>query len=125
MPNTDHSITFWQQAASYFKNDKDVIFDLFNEPYPDRMSGSGNAWKCLRDGGSCDGINFQVAGMQALLNAVRSAGANNVVMIGGLTWANDLSQWLQYVPNDPQNQIAASAHLYNFNGCNNPNCWNS
>jgi hypothetical protein len=32
--------------------------------------------------------------MQSLVNAVRATGAINVIMAGGLTWTNDLSQWL-------------------------------
>ena len=36
--------------------------------------------------------------MQALVNAVRSTGASNVIMTGGLTWTNDLTQWLTYEP---------------------------
>lgn len=58
MPNTDHSIAFWEQVANYFKNDKDVIFDIFNEPYPDRMSMYGDHWGCLKNGGTCDGIDY-------------------------------------------------------------------
>ena len=34
MPNKEHSIAFWQSCASYFKDKHNVIFDLFNEPYP-------------------------------------------------------------------------------------------
>ena len=57
------------------------------------------------------------------MNAIRNKGAANVLMIGGLAYSNDLSKWLDYVPRDPLNQIAARAHLYNFNYCNNVNCW--
>lgn len=63
--------------------------------------------------------------MQSLVDAVRRKGANNPIIVGGLAYSNDLSKWLEYVPYDPQKQIAASAHLYNFNYCNNRNCWES
>ena len=36
MPNLDHSVDFWKSCASYFKNQPNVMFDIFNEPYPDR-----------------------------------------------------------------------------------------
>jgi endoglucanase len=39
--------------------------------------------------------------MQTLVNAVRSTSANNVIMLGGLEYANDLTQWLQYEPTGP------------------------
>ena len=62
MPNDDHSIALWISVASRFKNKPNVIFDLFNEPYPDRYSWS-DAWRCYRDGGVCEGITYKVAGM--------------------------------------------------------------
>jgi aryl-phospho-beta-D-glucosidase BglC (GH1 family) len=38
MPNKDHSITFWQDCARYFMNKPNVLFDVFNEPFPERFS---------------------------------------------------------------------------------------
>jgi hypothetical protein len=63
--------------------------------------------------------------MQTMLDAVRSTGANNVVMAGGLTWSNDLTGWLAHKPADPDHNLAASWHSYNFNGCSKESCWNS
>ncbi len=63
--------------------------------------------------------------MQDLVNAVRSTGAKNVILIGGLSYSNDLSEWLTFRPYDSINQIAASAHLYNFNACSTSSCWES
>ena len=59
-----------------------MLFDLFNEPYPDAANNfqdAAAAWKCLRDGGTCTGITYPVAGTQSLVNAVRATGATNVV----------------------------------------------
>jgi len=102
MPNKEHSIAFWQSCASYFKDKHNVIFDLFNEPYPNfgTLDYEGS-WRCWRDGGWCPGVNYDVAGMQDMINAVRGVGANNVLILGGLSYANDLTKWLQYVPHDP------------------------
>ena len=63
--------------------------------------------------------------MQDLVNAVRGVGAKNVILVGGLSYSNDLSQWLSYKPYDPLTQLAASAHLYNFNKCSTSYCWES
>src|SRR5258708_3953092 len=63
--------------------------------------------------------------MQTLVNTVRATGATNVLMLGGLAWSNDLSQWLANKPSDPQNNLAASVHIYNFNACSNSSCWDS
>ncbi|MER7834541.1 cellulose binding domain-containing protein [Streptomyces sp. NPDC096040] len=126
MPDKQYSPAFWASVAGTFKDDPAAVFDLFNEPYPDRATSSAtDAWKCWRDGGTCPGISYPVAGMQDLVNAVRGAGAKNVVMAGGLAYSNDLSQWLTYKPTDPAGNLAAAWHVYNFNSCSNESCWNS
>ncbi|WP_099903537.1 cellulase family glycosylhydrolase [Streptomyces sp. TLI_171] len=119
--------TFWSSVATTFKNDPSVVFDMFNEPYPDRaVSGLDQAWNCWRDGGSaCPGINYTVSGMQTLVNSVRTAGANNVIMLGGLAYSNDLGQWLAHKPTDPAGNLAAAWHVYNFNTCSSQSCWSS
>jgi endoglucanase len=128
MPDAQFAPTFWSQLATMFKGNDAVVFDLFNEPHPDAANNFSNAtaaWTCLRDGGACAGIGFPVAGMQSLVNAVRATGATNLIMTGGLTWTNDLSQWLTFTPTDPTGNLAASWHSYNFNGCANTTCWDN
>jgi hypothetical protein len=83
------------------------------------------AWRCLRDGGTCTGFTYEVAGMQDLVDAVRATGATNVIMTAGLTWTNDLTQWLTYKPADPTGNLMASWHSYNFNACVTVSCWDS
>jgi endoglucanase len=128
MPDSAESVPFWTSVANTFKGNDAVIFDLFNEPYPERADNSNETegWQCWLNGGSdCVGISYQVAGMQTLVNAVRSTGANNVIMLGGLEYSNDLTQWLQYEPTDPDGNLVASWHSYNFNTCNSQSCWTS
>jgi endoglucanase len=128
MPDAAESVPFWTSVANAFKGNDAVIFDLFNEPYPEQADGDNETegWQCWLNGGSdCVGISYAVAGMQTLVNAVRSTGASNVIMLGGLEWANDLTQWLAYEPTDPDHNLVASWHSYNFNACNNQSCWTS
>jgi len=126
MPDMQYTPSFWSSVASTFKADPAVVFDLFNEPYPDRAtSTTTQAWQCWKDGGTCPGIGYQVAGMQDLVDAVRGTGAKNVVMAGGLAYSNDLGQWLTYKPTDPTGNLVAAYHVYNFNTCANESCWNS
>ena len=128
MPDVDESVPFWSSVASTFKGNDAVIFDLFNEPYPDRgLPTEADAWECWRNGGAfCrTGIHYPVAGMQTLVNAIRTTGATNVIMLGGLGYANDLSQWLTYEPTDPDHNLVASWHSYNFNSCSDEPCWTS
>jgi hypothetical protein len=128
MPDAEYAPKFWTGVANMFKGNNAVLFDLFNEPYPDaanNWSDAAAAWKCLRDGGTCTGISYPVAGMQSLVDAVRATGATNILLIPGLTWTNDLTQWLAYKPVDPAGNIVASWHSYNFNACVTTACWDS
>jgi endoglucanase len=126
MPDTS-AVKFWKSIANAFKDNDSVIFDLFNEPYPDRALGNDAvAWRCWLDGGSAcsPGISYPAVGMQALVDTVRSTGANNVMMLGGISWAHNLIQWLNFEPKDPDHDLVASWHSYNTNPCNTRACWN-
>jgi endoglucanase len=127
MPDARYTPQFWAGVAAAFKGNDAVVFDLFNEPYPEIASDWDKTlgWQCWRDGGTCTGLTYEVAGMQDLVDAVRATGATNVLMLGGLEWANDLREWLAHKPVDPVNNIAASWHAYSFNACATETCWDS
>jgi endoglucanase len=78
-----NSLTFWSDVAARYKNDGRVMFELYNEPHD-------VSWPFWKSGGTVSG-GWQVVGMQQLYDAVRAAGADNLVVIGGLDWAFDLS----------------------------------
>jgi hypothetical protein len=126
MPDAQFAPSFWTGVANTFKDNR-IVFDLFNEPFPERASGSSETagWTCWRDGGTCPGITYQVAGFQSLVNAVRATGNTNVILLGGLAFSNDLTQWLQFKPTDPTGNLAAFAHIYNFNSCSSTSCFDS
>ncbi|MBV9451356.1 MAG: cellulase family glycosylhydrolase [Streptosporangiaceae bacterium] len=126
MPDAAQAIPFWTSVANTFKGNNAVIFDLFNEPFASRATGSdASGWTCWLNGGTCAGIPYQVAGMQSMVNAVRSTGASNVLMLGGEEFSNEMTSWLQFKPTDPDNNLVASWHSYNFNSCSNQSCWTS
>ena len=127
MPDSAQAIPFWSSVAAAFKGNDAVIFDLFNEPYASRADNNNTTegWQCWETGSPCTGINYPVAGMQQMITAVRNAGANNVIMLGGEEYANDLTDWLQFEPTDPDHNLVASWHSYNFNACNTQSCWTS
>jgi endoglucanase len=119
MPDDD-SVTFWQQVAGRFKGYNNVLFELFNEPHqPQAYSGSPNMWQCWfsgcdisKDNGYADDchctkmLSYHAVGMQTLVDAVRdTAGASNLVLVGGLNWGYDLSQL-------PNHQITGSNVVY-------------
>jgi endoglucanase len=126
MPDEDHAPAFWTSVATALKGDVGIVFDLYNEPYPDK--GTSDPGDCLLNGCSLSvwtGYTgaAQAAGMQELVTAVRNTGAQNVLMIGGWSYANALQSWLQYEPKDPLNNQAASFHNYNYTACNDAVCW--
>ena len=127
MPDAAQAIPFWSSVATAFKGNDAVIFDLFNEPFASRAdnNNSTEGWQCWETGSPCTGISYPVAGMQQMITAVRNAGANNVIMLGGEEFSNDLTGWLQFKPTDPDNNLVASWHSYNFNTCSNQSCWTS
>ncbi len=103
MPNRDHTLEFWRQVAAAYGSNNRVIFDLYNEPFPDSNRDTPEAWRCWRDGGTCGGMSFQAAGMQELVDTIRSTGATNVLMVGGVQYAATLSHWVANKPTDPRN----------------------
>jgi hypothetical protein len=133
MPDEAYAPAFWTSVATAFKNDPAVIFDLFNEPYPNRNTDSTESWECVLTGsagGTCKNLHYQAAGMQQLLDAVRATGSTNVVMVGGPQYAGDLDHWLEFEPVDPLHQLAASIHIYwdkpsrpDYSPCYASSCW--
>jgi aryl-phospho-beta-D-glucosidase BglC (GH1 family) len=116
-----NSVTFWQQVATAYASDPKVIFELYNEPFIGSSGPSAADWILWQNGGSFDASaatsqsnaytgTFQVVGMQALYNAVRGTGAPNLVIIGGLNWAYDLSGVTLYPINGTN--IAYATHPY-------------
>jgi hypothetical protein len=116
MADLDHAPTFWSSVARTFRSSPAVLFDLYNEP-------NGISWPCWHDGCLLP-KGWRSAGMQALVNAVRSTGARQPIIASGLDSGNGLSSWLRYRPHDPAGQLAAGFHAYNFLPCAAVACWN-
>ena len=131
MADADHAGAFWTSVATAFKGDAGIVFDIFNEPYlaTSNISDGTDPWDCLENG--CEANlqtplsgTYATAGTQSLVTAIRATGAQNVIMVSGLGYTSDLSSWLTHKPTDPTGNLAASLHLYNFNGCTDEACWN-
>lgn len=120
MADADHAPAFWSSVAAAFRDDGATLLDLYGEP-------SWISWSCWADGCSyADKYGtWQTAGMRQMLSTVRQAGAHNIVLLSGDSYANDLSEWLAYAPSDPDGQVAASFHLYGDNTCHEEACWDS
>ena len=94
---TADDVTFWKDAANRYKNNPAVMYELFNEPH-------SMSWPVWQNGGHADdkhrdtnaaentqAVADDAVGMQALVDAVRSTGAKNLIVAGGIDWSYDLS----------------------------------
>lgn len=136
MPDAE-SLDFWTSAAGEYADNPSVIFDAFNEPYSRYDQSAGRwalqlTWECWRDGGCLaptqddrteplNGETFQAVGMASVVSTIRAAGAEQPILLNGLDYANDVSNWLDHAPSDPQ--LIASVHSYPFKPCNTEACW--
>eukprot|EP00633_Aureoumbra_lagunensis_P007315 CAMPEP_0197319548 /NCGR_PEP_ID=MMETSP0891-20130614/55370_1 /TAXON_ID=44058 ORGANISM="Aureoumbra lagunensis, Strain CCMP1510" /NCGR_SAMPLE_ID=MMETSP0891 /ASSEMBLY_ACC=CAM_ASM_000534 /LENGTH=335 /DNA_ID=CAMNT_0042810541 /DNA_START=272 /DNA_END=1276 /DNA_ORIENTATION=- len=113
MPNTQFSIDTWASLAAKFANDLNVLFELFAEP-------ESTDWNCWRFGSDFCSLPYRVAGMDRLVTTIRETGANNVLLLPGISKGTDLSNWLEFVPEQNQN-LAASLRI--FDHCLDLACW--
>lgn len=125
-PKAEHA-EFWKVFAKQYANHPAVLFDIFNEPH-------GISWDVWKRGGFVghkEGVDesaflndeekrknagFESVGMQGLVDAVRSTGAKNIVIAGGLFWCNDLTGITRgYELEDKLgNGVMYSWHTYNW-----------
>lgn len=108
------SEAFWTDVAGVYANHPAVLFDLYNEP-------KDVSWEVWKNGGDVvegkDGAyRYHTCGLQELINIIRKTGARNVVIVGGLDWAYDLSGVLNgYALSDPSgNGVVYATHIYEW-----------
>jgi glucose/arabinose dehydrogenase len=134
LPDADHAPAFWTGVATAFRADHGVFFDPVNElgmdGYDNPSLSASQQWSCWLNGCTVDslydGTPYQAVGIQSLVTTIRSTGATQPIILGGLAYNSDLSQLLTHLPTDPTvgsseplNQLMASAHIYDF-GTNCP-----
>jgi hypothetical protein len=119
MPDTN-SIVFWKDFAPRYANHPAVLFDLYNEPHDVSWDVWLNGGMILDKPNQRGAVakNYECVGMQAMLDAVRSTGAKNVCIAGGLDWAYDFSGILAGRQlSDPQgNGVIYANHCYDNKG---------
>jgi endoglucanase len=114
LPDAEHSPDFWRTLATEYRDDRSVLFDIYNEPRP------GVSWDCWEYGCAIEDhwIGwYDAVGMTQLIETVRSTGAEQPILVPGISWARDLSGWLSHLPDDPANALVASNHTYNPTPC--------
>ena len=109
VPKTEN-ITFWKAIAAHFKDNPMVMFDVFNEP-------QANDWQTwLHGGGTVNGAT--VVGFQDLVNAVRSVGAKQIIVVEPGSKAGGPDGGWSGIGNDTINDpnIVYSLHIYSTIG---------
>jgi endoglucanase len=113
MPDADHSPAFWRSVAETFRDDRGVVFDLYNEPHD-------VDWACWEHGCRIedeDGTRYEAVGMSRLVKVVRSTGARQPLLLSGINYAHNLTGWEAHLPADPRHALVASLHTYDFAPC--------
>jgi endoglucanase len=88
----DTTAAFWQDIAPRFKNDSNVLFELYNEPT------NGGSWATVKPD------------MQAWYDIVREAAPDNIVLVGTPQWC----QLVNAAASDPiqGDNVMYVAHMY-------------
>ncbi|MDZ7371986.1 MAG: glycoside hydrolase family 5 protein [candidate division KSB1 bacterium] len=88
MPD-DLSATFWRDLARLYADHPAVLFGLYNEPHDvdwGTWRNGGIVTEQLQDGA----LVYHTPGHQALVETIRSVGADNLIIAAGLDWGFDL-----------------------------------
>jgi hypothetical protein len=115
MADADHSVAFWRSVAKTFRSNHWVLFHTYDEPHD-------VSWKCLLHGCLANDKpegherfgTYRTAGNQAMVNAIRGAGARQPIIISGPNFAGDLSQWKRYAPADPRHELMADVSSFDY-----------
>jgi hypothetical protein len=101
----------WDELAAMFAGDSGVMFELYNEP---AVAATATDWALWRDGGEVifPGGTCEAAGMQTLVDAIRTVAPDNVIIVPGLAGEQSLAGMSPIAdpshPGDPQ--IAYGIH---------------
>lgn len=102
---TQQTVRFWRVLAQIFKADPRVWFDVFDEP---RLDAGDATWQVWQDGGVVGHRTY--VGMQQLIDAIRAAGAPNLVFAEGPDRAGSLAGLADHQLTGPN--IAYAVHAY-------------
>jgi hypothetical protein len=86
-----NSIAFWKAVAPVYAGNPAVLFDLYNEPahinWDQWFKGGPTSETDTKTGVT---LRYEAVGLPALVDAIRSTGAKNVIVAGGINWAYEV-----------------------------------
>ena len=105
--------TWWRQQADKYKDNPYVWFNTSNEPGGSNSSNSENVAKWVNQN-------------QRIINAIRDEGADNIIVVDGHYWGQDVGEWNSSPVKesksailgsssqlkDPEKKLVFSVHLY-------------
>lgn len=118
MADADHSLAFWSSVAATFAGNEAAIFHAYDEPH--KLS-----WDCVLNGCTVDADGsegepifgtYEAVGHQAIVDAIRSAGATQPIVVSGIDFAGSLDQWEQFIPTDPLGSLVVGWNSFDYSG---------
>ncbi len=118
MADADHSLTFWSSVAAKFASNRAVLFHAYDEPH--KIS-----WPCVLSGCTVNANGsegepqfgpYQATGTQAIVDAIRGAGAKQPIIVSGIDFAGDVSRWAEFKPRDPLGKLAVGWNSFDYSG---------
>jgi endoglucanase len=118
MADADHSLDFWRSAARRFTQNHAVLFGAYDEPH--KITWRCALLGCRVNANGSEGEprfgRYQAVGHQAIVNAIRSTGARQPIIISGIDFAGDLTKWRRFKPRDPRHSIAVGWNDFDYSG---------
>ena len=110
-----NSLAFWKDIAPVYKDNPAVLFDLYNEPAHvnwDQWFQGGPMTETIEHTNTT--LTYESVGLPALVKAIRSTGAKNVIVAGGINWAYEVGGILdgRQLSDPTGNGIVYAVHPY-------------
>ena len=92
MADADHSLDFWRSVATRFRDNHAVLFHAYDEPHKISWRAPATAaHERERLRGRAALRRFRRSGHQAIVDAIRSTGATQPIIVSGIDFAGDLT----------------------------------
>ncbi len=103
MADEDHASAFWMSVANAFKGDLGIVFDLYNEPFPDQGTSTGSGSGSERSGsgsGSGGGGEGGIGDGGPACGSRRSGGHRSHEQLSARFLTSSRGRWLRLAYGD-------------------------
>jgi endoglucanase len=108
MPDTGEAVQFWRAVAAQYRDDPNVLFDIYGEP-------NAVSWDVWYNGGTITmpAGSYQAIGMRGLVDVVRGIAPSNVIIVSGINWGYDLQE-VGTTYTFPESNLLFGTHPFNY-----------